>query len=293
MGAEMRRARVVWAVLLALLAGLCLPASALAAEEVTLKVSFTDKSIPYTGKADYPGYEWQCDGGVISDDDIVITMLTDCKKVGTHKVKFSLRKGCGYTCTPQTLSFKITGKGSQTITGCNLVLYPGGKLNLDAKSSTGSKLTYKSTDTSVAKVNSKGLVTGVNWGTCKIKVTAAATKNCSKASRYFKVEVKRPNPLKAKAKKKTVKVKASAVTSAKKTLASNVKIVKKGGKVTYANATKSGIAKKFKVNKKTGKVTISAGTPAGTYTIKIKVKSKATATYAAGSKTVKYKIKVK
>ena len=294
MAVRMRHFQVIWVVLCAMLAGLFLstPARAASEDEVTLKVSFLEQSIPYSGEVDYPLYEWECFGGSPDEGDVIATPVTNCKSVGTHKVKFTLRKGCGYTCAPQTLTFKIT-KATQTITGFNLILYPGGKLDLDARSNCGSKLTYKSTDTSVATVDSRGVVKGLKWGSCKIKVTAAATKNYAKTTEYFKVDVKLASPLKAKAKKTTVKVKASAVKNAKKVLASNVKIVKKGGKVTYANASKNKVAKKFKVNKQTGKVTIPKGTPAGTYTMKVKVKSKATTKHLAGSVTVKYKITVK
>lgn len=54
------------------------------------------------------------------------------------------------------------------------------------------KLTYTSSDTSVAEISKKGNITVYDAGYTKIKVTAAATKNYKKTTRTIKVKVK-PN----------------------------------------------------------------------------------------------------
>jgi len=105
---------------------------------------------------------------------------------------------------------------------------------------------------------------------------------------------KATNPLKVAAKAKSVKVSLKTAKKKAVTLASNVKIAKKGqGKVTYANASTTAKAKKLKVNAKTGKVTVPKGTKKGTYKVTIKVSAAGNASYLAAAKKVSYKVVVK
>lgn len=186
-------------------------------------------------------------------------------------------------------------KKTQTITASNKSVAMGKTLKLGAKTNGNGKLTYKSSNTAIVKVDSTGKLTPVKVGKATITIKAAETSTHKSATKKVTVTVvKGTNPLAAKAIKSSVTVSYSKVKSAKVTLASNIKITKKGaGSTTYSNASNNTTAKKFSVNKTTGKVTVPKGTKKGTYTIKVKVKAAGNTNYKAGSKVITYKIVVK
>jgi hypothetical protein len=136
-------------------------------------------------------------------------------------------------------------------------LYRTGKTTIKATVKNGKgKTTYKSSNTKVAKVNSKGVVTALKKGTAKITVTNNGVK------KTFKVTVKNP---KLNATKKTLKVKKNftlkitgKVGTAKFT-SSNKKIatVNSKGKITakkkgtaYITVKTNGIKLKCKITVK-------------------------------------------
>ena len=81
-------------------------------------------------------------------------------------------------------------KKTQTITASNKTVDMASTVSLGAKASAGGKLTYKSTNTKVATVNAKGVVTGLKGGTVKITITAAATSTHSQATKTVTVTVR-------------------------------------------------------------------------------------------------------
>lgn len=141
---------------------------------------------------------------------------------------------------------------------------------------------YRAGWTAIAKVNSKGVVTGLRAGEESILV-----KNNDKCKILKITVVKKKNPITVKP--KTIKAKAKKTTTFAKSKYLTIK--KAQGKLSFAK--KSG-NKKIVVNKKTGKLTIKKGFKKGkTYKFKVKVTAKGNTKYKSGSKTVTVKFKVK
>lgn len=212
--------------------------------------------------------------------------------VGTAEVTVTAAETDNYESATKTVKVTVT-KGTQAVTASGKSVQVKKTVKLAAKTSGDGKLTYKSSNTTVATVSAKGVVTGRRVGTAKITITAAETANYKSAKKTITVRVKYANPMTVKAKKATVAVSFSKLKTKAVTLASNVTVSKAKGKVTYANASTNATAKKFKVNAKTGKVTVPKGTKKGTYKVKIKVKAAGNTSYLSGSKTVTYKVRVK
>ena len=104
--------------------------------------------------------------------------------------------------------------------------------------------------------------------------------------------VKMRNPMTAKAKKKTVKVKAKKLKkkSVKIKRTKYLKITNAKGKLTY---TKVKGKKKITVSKKTGKLKIKKGLKKGKYTVKVKVRDAGNEEYGAITRTVTFKVRVR
>ena len=167
----------------------------------------------------------------------------------------------------------------------------GKTVSLGAKVTEGSgALSYKSSNTSIAKVSAKGIVTPVKIGSATITVTAAAKGNYKATSKAIKVTVtKGAQPMTVKA--LTAKISLAKVKKANQTLAVSkvLTVAKAQGAVTYAKT--SGNAK-ITINSKTGAVTVKKGLAKGTYPIKVTVKAAGNATWKTGSKTVVCKVTV-
>ena len=193
-----------------------------------------------------------------------------------------------------TLTKRFTIKPAvQTISVSSKTIAMGKTVGIGAKASAGGKLTYKSSNVKVVKVDPTGKVIPVKVGTATVTVTAAAVTNYTKVVKDIKVTVsKGGNTLATKVKKKTVAVKLSSVRKAKVALANNVIVSNAKGIVTYGNASGNVTAKEFIVNSKTGKITIPKGTKKGTYVVKVKVTARGNANWKKGSKTVSFKVKV-
>lgn len=158
--------------------------------------------------------------------------------------------------------------------------YGDKKFALGAKTSGDGALSYKSSNTKVAVVSSKGIVTIKGAGTAKITVKAAATSAYKAASKTVTVTVaKAAQPMKVKISAKTCK--ASALKSKAATF--SIGTSKAVGKVTYKTDSKY-----VKVSSK-GVVTVKKGTKKGTY--KVTVKAAGNTNYKSGSKTVKITVK--
>lgn len=157
---------------------------------------------------------------------------------------------------------------------------------LGAKAKTG--LTYKSSNTKIATVDSKGKVTIKGVGTVKITITAKASTSYKAATKTMTIKVAKATPvLKTKITSKAVSYSALRKKSQVFTLGASTS---SKGTLTYAKASGSSA---FTVNRTNGKITVKKGLKKGTYKIKVKIYSKATTRYNAGSKTVLVTVKVK
>ncbi|MCR5652409.1 MAG: Ig-like domain-containing protein [Ruminococcus sp.] len=154
------------------------------------------------------------------------------------------------------------------------------KLNANVLNPSGNT-EFKSSDTKVAAVSSKGLVTAKSAG----KVTITAINNTMRASVQIvvskkantaKIKILKPSVKYSKLQKKAQTVKAVAVKSPK-------------GKVSFKKVKGD---KKISVNKKTGRITFKKGMKKKTYKLKIKVAAAGSTAYKPFKKTVTLKIKV-
>jgi hypothetical protein len=126
----------------------------------------------------------------------------------------------------------VVKKTTVKLAKSSATLYRKGKTTIKTTVKNGKgKTTYKSSNSKIAKVNAKGVVTALKKGTAKITVTNNGVK------KTFKVTVKNP---KLNATKKTLKVKKSFT----------LKITGKVGKATFTSSN----SKTAKVNSK-GKIT--------------------------------------
>lgn len=151
---------------------------------------------------------------------------------------------------PSTPSEPETEKMAQTITAKSFTKTCGNKpFKLGASAKTG--LTYKSSDTSVATVNSKGIVTLKGPGKTSITITAAANSKYKKATKKVTITVKpkKMEALQVKSKKaKTITVswkKDGKVTGYELMLAQNSKFTKGKGviKIPYNTSNTTTIGK--------------------------------------------------
>lgn len=158
--------------------------------------------------------------------------------------------------------------------------------SIGAKAKTA--MTYKSSNTKVATVDSKGRVTIKAAGTAKITITAKATSSYKAATKTLTVKVAKAAPvLKTKITSKNVSYNALRKKAQVFTLGTSVS---SKGTLTYAKTAGSSA---FTVNKTNGKITVKKGLKKGTYKIKVKISAKATANYNAGTKTVLVTVRVK
>ena len=158
--------------------------------------------------------------------------------------------------------------------------------SLNAKA-TG-KLTYKSSNTKVATVDSKGKVTLKGVGTAAITVSAAATGDYKAASTKVTVKVAKGTPtIKVKTTSKTLKAATVKKKAQKISLGASVN---SKGKMSFKKVSGN---KAITVNTKTGALTVKKGLKKGTYKVKVQITSKATGSYNAGKKTVTVTVRVK
>ena len=157
-------------------------------------------------------------------------------------------------------------------------------LNAKAKG----KLTYKSSNTKVATVDSKGKVTLKGVGSATITVSATATGDYKAASAKVTVKVAKGTPtIKVKTTSKTLKVATVKKKAQKIALKASVN---SKGKLSFKKASGN---KAITVNTRTGALTVKKGLKKGTYKVKIQITSKATKSYNAGKKTVTVTVRIK
>ena len=157
--------------------------------------------------------------------------------------------------------------------------------SLGAKAKGG--LTYKSSNTKIATVDSKGKVTIKAAGTVKITITAKATSTYKSATKVVTVKAAKAAPsIKTKVGSKTFKYATVKKKAQAFTLGTSVN---SKGKLTYKKLSgTSAIAVSS-----TGKFTVKKGLKKGNYKVKVKISAAAKGNYSAGSRTVTITVKVK
>ncbi|MDO5521284.1 MAG: metallophosphoesterase family protein [bacterium] len=159
------------------------------------------------------------------------------------------------------------------------------KLNTKVQSQAG-KLTYKSSNTKVAKVDSKGMVTIQGAGSVTITVTANATDTYNKAVKTIKLQV---SPEKVK--------KASVKAGKKKATVSWSKVTKASGyEISYSTSSKftKKTTKKITITKtSTVKKTITSLKSKKKYYVRVRAYQKVgkSKLYGSYSKTIKVAVK--
>lgn len=110
------------------------------------------------------------------------------RRAGTAKVKI-VAKRKGYKSATKTVTVKVV-KRNQKVSAKNVTVNVGKSASLGASAKTG--LRFKSSNTRVAMVNSKGVVVGKKVGTAKITVYTKGNGTYNKASRTVTVKVTKP-----------------------------------------------------------------------------------------------------
>ena len=193
------------------------------------------------------------------------------KKAGTAKItvqsKYDSRIKGTFTLTVKKVSGSIQLKKSST------TLYKGKKYTVKVKSVKGlksKKVTYKSSNSSVASVTSKGVVTAKKKGTAYITVTSSANK---KVKTVFTVTVKQPVTAIQTAPTLTVKkgstVKLNTVVAPSN--ASSKKLTYKSSNKKVVTVSSSGRVKGIKAG--TATVTIKSADGYVTKKVKVTVKN--------------------
>lgn len=111
------------------------------------------------------------------------------RKAGTGKVRVTVSKK-GYKKATKTVTVKVV-KRNQKVSARNVTVGVGKSASLGAKAKTG--LRFKSSNTRVATVNSRGVVVGKKTGTAKITVYTKGNGTYNKASRTVTVKVTKPS----------------------------------------------------------------------------------------------------
>ena len=112
--------------------------------------------------------------------------------VNTFKIKSTPIKNVINGSNPKTLTVTIKDNSqiSQTITASNLTLKVGEKKNLNASASSGLPLTYKVSDSNIAVVDAKGVVTGKLEGSTTVVINQAGNTQYKPVSKTITITVK-------------------------------------------------------------------------------------------------------
>ena len=184
----------------------------------------------------------------------------------------------------KTQSITVSVKNTKNVVSKK---YGDKAFSLGAKAKT--TLTYKSSNTKIATVDSKGKVTIKAAGTVKITINAKATST-------YKAATAKVLTIKIAKKAPTIKTKIGTKNLSYNTLKKRAQVFTLGtsvnskGTLTYKKLSGSSAVS---VNSKTGKLTVKKGLKKGTYRAKVQIKSAAKGNYTAGSRTVTVTVRVK
>lgn len=184
----------------------------------------------------------------------------------------------------KTQSITVSVKNTKNVVSKK---YGDKAFSLGAKAKT--TLTYKSSNTKIATVDSKGKVTIKAAGTVKITINAKATGT-------YKAATAKVLTIKIAKKAPTIKTKIGTKNLSYNTLKKRAQVFTLGtsvnskGTLTYKKLSGSSAVS---VNSKTGKLTVKKGLKKGTYRVKVQIKSAAKGNYTAGSRTVTVTVRVK
>jgi|GEM_PF-1580330 len=156
----------------------------LAPKEMTLSKT----SYGYNGKVQKPSVTIKDSAGkVIAANNYTATYPSGCKNLGTYTVKVTFKNNYSGEISK---SYKIV-KGTQTISASNKTFTTkGSAASLGAKRTAGNgTLTYKSSNTKVATINSAGKITPKAVGKATITITAKATRTYNAATKKITVTV--------------------------------------------------------------------------------------------------------
>lgn len=150
-------------------------------------ITLSKTSYTYNGKVQKPSVKViDSAGKTISSQYYTVSYSSGCKNAGSYTVTVSFK---GNYSGSKKLTYKIT-KASQTITASGKTKTRGAPLfSLGAKCTSGGKLTYKSGNTRIATVSSKGNILVKSVGTTTITITAAATTNYNGATKKITIKV--------------------------------------------------------------------------------------------------------
>ena len=141
----------------------------------------------------------------VSSDDKVVKVssrgLATVVGAGTAKITVNAAETTAYYSATFTISVTVKSKPvtppkpavlkNQVITARNITkTYTAAAFGLGAKTNGNGKLTYKSSNTGIARVNSKGRVSLKGYGKVKITINAAKTSSYKAASKTITITVK-------------------------------------------------------------------------------------------------------
>ena len=184
----------------------------------------------------------------------------------------------------KTQSITVSVKNTKNVVSKK---YGDKAFSLGAKAKT--TLSYKSSNTKIATVDSKGKVTIKAAGTVKITINAKATST-------YKAATAKVLTIKIAKKAPTIKTKIGTKNLSYNALKKKAQVFTLGtsvnskGKLTYKKLSGSSAVS---VNSKTGKFTVKKGLKKGTYRVKVQIRSAAKGNYNAGSRTVTVTVRVK
>ncbi|MCD8189017.1 MAG: Ig-like domain-containing protein [Clostridiales bacterium] len=163
-----------------------IPATATDIADCTVTVA----NATYTGKAQTPAVTVKdANGNILTKDTDYKVDYTNNTNAGTATVTVT---GIGNYTGSVSKTFTIA-KANQTVTAkaAATTIYAGKTTTITASTTGDGAIKYTSSDTSIATVSSKGVVTGVKPGTVTITVQAASTTNYNASSKKtFSITVK-------------------------------------------------------------------------------------------------------
>ncbi len=134
----------------------------------------------YTGSAIEPEVTVICDGATLTEGTDYTVAYSDNINAGTATIEIT---GLGSHTGTWEGTFDIEKTYASITVADNITVAAKSTASIGATVDSGATLTYKSDDTSVATVNSSGVVTGVGYGDTTITIYAAETTN------YYDAEV--------------------------------------------------------------------------------------------------------